>query len=92
MQYEGVAAAKIEILKLLFVDFGKRHIALGTKRASLFHDFVTHGGVLLQAHARFDALDQHFRSTLRTPSGWLSWPEEFRDPDGARRSRIRGDP
>ena len=83
VQYEGVAAAKIEILKLLFLDFGKRHIALGTKRASLFHDFVTHGGVLLQAHARFDALDQHFRSTLRTPSGWLSWPEEFRDPDGA---------
>jgi len=61
VQYEGVAAAKIEILKLLFLDFGKRHIALGTKRASLFHDFVTHGGVLLQSHARFDTLDQHFR-------------------------------
>ena len=82
VQYEGVAAAKLEILELLFLDFRKRHIALGTKRASMFHEFVTLGGASLQSHASFDALDQHFRSTLHTPSGWLSWPEEFRDPRG----------
>ena len=83
VQYEGVAAAKLEILELLFIDFSKRHIALGTKRATLFHEFVTRGGASLQSHARFDALDRHFRSTLHTSSGWLSWPEEFRDPGGA---------
>lgn len=44
VQYEGVAAAKLEVLKLLFIDFSKRHIAVGTKRASLFQEFVTQGG------------------------------------------------
>jgi len=83
VQYEGVAAAKLEILHLVFLDFSQQHIACGTKRASLFHDFVTSGGHSLQSQARFDALDQHFRSTRHTPSGWLCWPEEFRDPDGA---------
>jgi 4-alpha-glucanotransferase len=83
VQYEGVAAAKIAILRLLFLEFGKRHIAPGTQRASLFHHFVTEGGALLQSHARFDALDQHFRSTLKVQSGWSNWPVEFRDPHGA---------
>jgi len=83
VQYEGVAAAKLEVLKLLFIDFSKRHIAVGTQRASLFQEFVTLGGASLQSHARFDVLDQHFCSTLHTPSGWLSWPAEFRDPNGS---------
>jgi 4-alpha-glucanotransferase len=82
VQYDRVAAAKIEILRLLFTDFSKRHIGSGTTRAMLFHEFVKLGGASLQAHARFDALDQHFRSTVHTASGWSSWPEEFRDPDG----------
>ena len=43
---------------------------------------------LLQLQARFDALDQHFRATLRTPSGWLSWPAEFHDPHGTAAARF----
>ena len=46
------------------------------------------GGPLLQLQARFDALDQHFRATLRTPSGWLSWPAEFHDPHGTAAARF----
>jgi hypothetical protein len=72
VQYEDVAAAKVEILKLLFLDFNERHIALGTKRASQFHEFVTLGGALLHWHASFDAIDQHFHATLHTPSGWTN--------------------
>ncbi len=82
VQYEGVAGAKLEILHLLFLDFNQQHIACRTQRASLFHEFVTLGGPSLQSQARFDALDQHFCSSLHTPSGWLIWPEAFRDPDG----------
>lgn len=83
VQYEGVAAAKIEILKLLFLDFGRRHLAQGTQRASRFQEFLAQGGALLQSQARFDALDQHFRETLHAQSGWPSWPQEFRHPGSA---------
>jgi 4-alpha-glucanotransferase len=82
VQYEGVASAKLEILQLLFLDFRQRHIACGTQRATRFQEFVTSGGPSLQSQARFDALDQHFCSTMHTPSGWLSWPEEYRHTDG----------
>jgi 4-alpha-glucanotransferase len=83
VDYRGVAEAKFEILELLFRDFCDRHLGPGTERAREFRAFVAGGGALLQSHARFDALDQHFRATLTTPSGWLSWPEEYRDVNGA---------
>lgn len=83
VDYRGVAEVKFEILELLFRDFRERHLARGTERAMEFRSFVAAGGALLQAHARFDALDQYFRATLAAPSGWLSWPDEYRDVNGA---------
>ena len=83
VDYRAVADAKFEVLEVLFRDFCDRHLALDTERARDFRAFVASGGLLLQAHAIFDALDQHFRATLGTPSGWLSWPEEYRDVNGA---------
>jgi 4-alpha-glucanotransferase len=82
VDYRGVADAKFEILELLFRDFCDRHLSSSTERALEFRAFVAAGGVLLQTHARFDALDRHFRATLVTASGWLSWPEEYRDVNG----------
>ncbi len=83
VDYCGVADAKLEILELLFREFRERHLSASTERAFEFRAFVAAGGTLLQSHARFDALDQHLRATLSTPSGWLSWPEEYRDVNGA---------
>ena len=40
-----------------------------------------------ELHARFDALDKYFCATWAAPSGWMSWPEEYRDPRTARRSQ-----
>jgi 4-alpha-glucanotransferase len=88
VDYRGVAGAKLEILELLFRDFCDRHLARGTERAGAFRLFVAAAGRLLQMHARFDALDAHFRATLGTASGWLSWPEEFRDPEGSAARRF----
>ncbi len=82
VDYVGVASAKFEILQLLFQDFTERHLRVDSARAQDFRAFVAAGGALLQSHARFDALDHYFRSTLATPSGWLSWPEEYRDVNG----------
>jgi len=83
VDYSGVRKIKFEILELLFRDFCDRHLSQGTARAAAFRSFVAAGGPLLQLHARFDALDRHFRATLNTASGWLSWPEEYIPPYGA---------
>ncbi len=83
VDYRGVADLKFEILTLLFRHFCDTHLRERTERALEFRAFVDGGGALLQSHACFDALDQHFRETLATPSGWMSWPEAYRDVNGA---------
>ncbi len=82
VDYRGVADLKFEILEMLYREFCDIHLASDTGRGRNFHAFVASGGELLQMHARFDALDRYFRATLSTASGWLSWPEEFRDVKG----------
>src|SRR3984885_3361232 len=88
VDYRGVADLKFEILALLYRDFCDRHLAFGTERARDFRAFVEAGGDLLRMHARFDALDRYFRATLGAASGWLSWPEEFRDVNGSAAARF----
>lgn len=83
VDYPGVASMKLEILELLFLEFKSRHLAAGSERGAAFRAFVAAGGALLEMHARFDALDEHFRATRGSASGWLNWPAEFRDPNGA---------
>lgn len=91
VDYSGVAALKMEMLALLYGDFRDRHLALATERARNFCAFIASGGEPLQMHARFDALDWHFRSTWGVRSGWLSWPEEFRDVNGSAVARFAAD-
>jgi 4-alpha-glucanotransferase len=83
VDYRGVAQAKFEILELLYRDFCERHLAVGSARAREFRAYVTAAGAALQMHARFEALDRHFRATGATASGWLSWPQDFHDVNGA---------
>jgi 4-alpha-glucanotransferase len=82
VDYVGVADLKFRILELLFREFCDRHLSAGTARAMEFRSFVAAGGTLLKTHAEFDALDQYCRATRATPSGWLSWPAEYRQVDG----------
>jgi 4-alpha-glucanotransferase len=88
VDYCGVADLKLEILALLYREFCDRHLAVGTGRARAFRAFTAAGGDLLQQHARFDALDRYFRATSGVASGWLSWPEEFRDANGEAAARF----
>jgi len=82
VDYAGVAQLKLDILGILFREFCERHLAQRTARAQAYLDFVAAGGPSLQLHARFDALDRHFRAAGRD-SGWLSWPPEFHDANGS---------
>ena len=83
VDYAGVAEFKFEILALLYREFCDRYLDSDTDRGRMFRAFVAGGGELLQTHARFDALDRYFRATLGTASGWLSWPVEYQDVNGA---------
>jgi 4-alpha-glucanotransferase len=82
VDYRGVADLKFEILALLYQDFRDRHLGSQSERGQRFRAFVAAQGTALQSQARFDALDRHFRETMNCASGWLSWPEEFRDVNG----------
>lgn len=83
VDYAGVAALKFEILRLLHVEFVLRHLQASSPRAQEFSSFVAAGGEPLRNHALFDALDCHCRQTFGSAAGWMSWPEELRDPQGA---------
>jgi 4-alpha-glucanotransferase len=80
VDYVGVAAAKFEILKLLYASFRANHLERGTQRCKEFRRFVAEQGEALRLHATYDALDGHLR--LQGPQywGWPSWPEDYRDP------------
>jgi 4-alpha-glucanotransferase len=88
VDYAGVAQLKFEILEILHRDFRRHHLRKMSERGRSFRNFVAAGGAALRMHARFDALDRHFQQTRGGAAGWFSWPEEFRDVNGAAAERF----
>jgi 4-alpha-glucanotransferase len=80
VDYPRVAAAKFEVLRMLYRHFRTEHLALNTQRAQDFLQFVEARGEPLRLHAIFDALDADLRLQAPQYWGWPSWPEEYRDP------------
>ena len=78
--YEEVAAAKREVLALLYRHFRDQHLTLDTGRARAFHVFCQAGGEALERHARCEALQEHFRRENSSVWGWPAWPEAYRHP------------
>jgi 4-alpha-glucanotransferase len=80
VDYVGVAAAKFEVLKLLYASFRRNHLDRNSERCQAFRSFIESQGEPLRLHAVYDALDAHLR--LQGPQywGWPSWPEDYRDP------------
>ena len=76
VDYPGVAAAKFEMLPLLFDQFR----AAGGSRAAEFDTWRAAQGMALERHARFEALQAHFRAQDDGIWGWPAWPAEYRDP------------
>jgi len=83
IDYRGVAAAKFDVLEMLYRHFRATHLERGTQRAGLFRDFQREGGRSLRLHALFDALQAHFHERDSMVWGWTTWPAAYRDPDGA---------
>lgn len=76
--YVEVAAIKREVLALLHRHFRDHHLAIDSGRARAFQVFREQGGAALECHARFEALQAHFRRENPAVWGWPAWPEEYR--------------
>ncbi len=80
VDYAGVAAAKKQVLELLYRHFRQNYLAADNARAQAFRTFVLGGGAALRGHALFDALHESFHRDNRDVRGWTEWPEAFHDP------------
>lgn len=81
----GVAAAKLEILDLLYRAFRARHLdgpSGPSARGAAFRAFQAAGGEDLERFARFEALAEHFRGERPWMVAWMDWPAAYRDPEG----------
>ncbi|MEZ2297248.1 malto-oligosyltrehalose synthase [Variovorax sp. RCC_210] len=82
----GVAAAKFEVLELLFEHFREAHLpelAAPDEDGLAFLAFVAERGEGLRQHALFETLHAHFLATDSGLWGWPVWPVAYRDPDSA---------
>jgi 4-alpha-glucanotransferase len=80
VEYERVAALKMRLLKLQFVQF-LRERRQGTARAGEFAGYLAREGQLLEKFATWCALDEHLHQQNPNLWVWPNWPEEYRDPD-----------
>lgn len=79
VDYAGVAAAKRELLELLYRHFRQRHLEAGSARGQAFRAFQAAHGESLRKLAEFEALQEHFQSAHGSAWGWPAWPEAYRD-------------
>ncbi|MGE5131244.1 MAG: malto-oligosyltrehalose synthase [Sphingomonadaceae bacterium] len=82
VDYPGVAAAKFEALEIAYAHFRRAHLARSDARARAFREFRARGGEILQRHALYDALQEHFHRADASVWGWQRWPEAYHDPAG----------
>ncbi|UVH54959.1 malto-oligosyltrehalose synthase [Variovorax paradoxus] len=86
VDYAGVAAAKFEVLELLFGHFCARHLSsegAPDETGREFLAFVAERGEALRQHALFEALHAHFLAAEGGAWDWHAWPSAYRDPDSA---------
>lgn len=78
--YDEVSTAKHEVLNIVYRHFRNHHLANDSDRARAFRQFREKRGTELEFHARFEALQEHFRRDNPAIWGWPAWPEEYRHP------------
>lgn len=76
VDYPGVAQVKFAILRELFDRFRTS----GGARQKAFAAWRQAQGSELEQHARFEALQAHFRALDANVWGWPAWPADYRDP------------
>ncbi|WP_332815529.1 malto-oligosyltrehalose synthase [Ramlibacter sp.] len=82
VDYTGVAAAKEEMLALLWRHFEQHESKGSTPRGQAFARFMHEREATLGPHALFEALQAHLQAADAGAWGWPAWPEHYRDPHG----------
>jgi (1->4)-alpha-D-glucan 1-alpha-D-glucosylmutase len=83
VDYTGVAAAKLQMLDLLYRHFGDRHLSPMDERGRAFRQFQNETGPALRRFATFHALREHFGSTSLENMPWHRWPKPFQSAGSA---------
>ncbi|HEY8050980.1 MAG TPA: 4-alpha-glucanotransferase, partial [Ramlibacter sp.] len=81
VDYAGVAAAKEQVLLMLWRHFEAKELGRHTARAAQFEAFAQAREQTLGRHALFEALQAHFFARDAGVWGWPAWPAEYRDID-----------
>lgn len=87
VDHAGVAAAKFEVLALLFEQFCALHLPVDSapsETGRAFLAFIAERGEALRQHALFETLQAHFLATEGGAWDWHDWPAAYRDPDSAK--------
>jgi 4-alpha-glucanotransferase len=89
IDYEGVAALKLDILAQLHRAFLDNHWKRPyDRRAQAFRRFIRRGGTALERLAVYETLAEFLRARDSKSYGWLDWPNEFRSPDSPHVARF----
>jgi len=83
VEYERVYALKLRFLKLLFQTFLDNDWRKDTARAAELKKYIDSEGQLLDRFAVHSALDQAIHKEHPNVWNWLSWPEQYQDPESA---------
>lgn len=89
VDYPGAAAAKEEILRLLWQDFVARDWNGNSSRADHFRAWLREREPTTVRHALFEAAQAHLHAQDASVWGWPAWPEGWRDPEGEAIRRFR---
>ncbi len=76
VEYARVARAKWSAFEELYAIFSARK---GERRRA-FEAFVQRGGIRLERFALYEALNERFAGDAGRVRGWMTWPQEYRDP------------
>jgi 4-alpha-glucanotransferase len=81
IDYDRVAALKLDLLRQAFDSFHKRDYARNTARGKDFRKFVAEEGPTLDSFALFMSLREHMKKT-ESAHTWQKWPEAYRSKTG----------
>ncbi|MEO8310084.1 MAG: malto-oligosyltrehalose synthase [Caldimonas sp.] len=81
IDHVGVAAAKGEVLRLLYAYFREHVLGDDVERARAFRAFQRAGGRELRCFALFEAVQAERHAADPAIWGWPVWPEAWHDPE-----------
>ncbi|KQT11012.1 malto-oligosyltrehalose synthase [Ramlibacter sp. Leaf400] len=91
VDYPAVAAAKEEMLAILWRHFEQHEMHPGSSRGAHFASYMQERETTLGPHALFEAVQGHLYATDPHVWGWPAWPEAWRDPEGEAVRAFRQD-